>query len=155
MLSKLAGNGVFPRRPCLSRIFLAIVVNLFAADVHAQSIAECRGIEDDFKRLACYDLQKGLQSATKQPPGNIVASFAGYRTGSTRTFAVRGSWKIHWSIDDGWISIILLNSNGKAVDYFGNGDRVLTGNVDSAKEGTFSLDIITNGRWQIEITRVP
>lgn len=139
-----------------SRILLIVGVASFAANARAQSGAECRSIEDNVKRLFCYDnLVDGARPAAKHVTGNIIASFAGYRTSSTRPFTVSGPWKMHWSVDDGSISIVLLSAAGKIVDYYGIADRATTGSAYLAKGGTFSLEAITNGRWEIQVMSTP
>jgi hypothetical protein len=138
---------------CLSRIILLVAVASSAVDAHAQSVAECRRVEDSVKRLSCYDsIIDPPQSAAKQ---DVTASFTGYGTSSTRPFTVNGPWTMHWSVDGGSMSIVLLSASGKIVDYYGTGDSAATGSAHLMKGGTFTLETITNGRWKIKVESAP
>ncbi len=91
-----------------------------------------------------------------QSSGNVIASFSGTGTRSTRPFTVNGPWEIQWNAYPAAFGVVafsmeLYDADGNFVDGIANQAEVGPGSSYQPKAGTYYLKISAMGRWAVRI----
>jgi hypothetical protein len=134
--------------------FLAVLT--VSASACGQVLSDCRLIDNDANRLMCYDLlPSGMPLASTSSHEHTVMSFSGEGTHSTRSFVVPGPWEVQWSGEGKSLLLSIHDAKEKILGSYGAGERSSSGHAFWPNGGVFSLEVITGGRWKIEIQNVP
>ena len=119
-------------------------------DANVQRIAELKrqlggAVQDDASR---QDPGAGATEDAGDADATLIAEFTGTGSQSTPAFEADEPWRIRWQGRD--VFFFILRSNGELVHGDGGSG---TGEYLVSETGSFSLNIVAQGRWSIRLTR--
>ncbi|MBO9455202.1 hypothetical protein J7376_07840 [Paracoccus sp. R12_1] len=122
---------------------LAALASPASAAPFAKAFQNCRGVEDEGTRLACFD-------ALPAPDAEPEFRFSGAGSGQTPFFRVRTRARLVFSSDDAIFVAYLLDRDGAVVQNLhqagaGDGEFVID------RPGRYRLQVNASGGWRVEM----
>ncbi|BFU90112.1 MAG: hypothetical protein NTAFB01_12990 [Nitrospira sp.] len=82
----------------------------------------------------------------------VVQQFSANGSRTTRPFTVKDGWEVRWTSEKS-IGLFAVNEQGETIAEIGSADAG-PGSTYQAKGGTFSIQIISGGKWTITVVQV-
>ncbi|MCS6302323.1 MAG: hypothetical protein H8K07_01455 [Nitrospira sp.] len=107
------------------------------------------------RRLINAVLCSGLLfvGATFAADEQVVQQFSANGSRTTRPFTVQDGWEVRWTAEKS-IGLFAVNGKGEAVAEIGSSSAGM-GSSYQAKGGTFSIQIMSAGKWTIAVVQLP
>jgi hypothetical protein len=124
-------------------------------------LSACRAITDAAARLSCYDALPVPSSDVKTKPAgaigdDVIATWTGTGTQTTRPFHADGSWEFQWKAGEGLFSAELHSARtGDYVKLLANQTGAGPGSAYVPTGGDFYVEVTALGSWSAKVVRLP
>ncbi|MEO3429662.1 hypothetical protein AAFN88_12430 [Pelagibius sp. CAU 1746] len=122
----------------------------------AEELIDCGGLDDEAKRLACYDGVAaplvGLERASRSSDApSALHKFTGKDNWDSDILDVGGPWRLVWQSQGSLLTVELYTPQGELVDVVGNQIGEGGGRSQVLGPGSYRLAVRGLGGWRLQV----